>query len=103
MIGDESAWKLRSGLASERVVEVLLIGPLSDFGDISIIDLDFVMDLIGGKGARSQDRQSCCCDGDPIASPTSLIKNGHLAIPAPGAKSILVATAPVTKPLNIAN
>src|SRR5208282_4566970 len=46
----EAARKPRLRLSHRRIVEVLLVGPLSDFRDLGVVDLDLVVDLVGGQG-----------------------------------------------------
>jgi hypothetical protein len=35
---------------------MLLVGPLPDFGDLGVVDLDLVVDLVGGKGGPARER-----------------------------------------------
>jgi hypothetical protein len=50
MVRGESAGDFRLNLAARHVIEVLLVGPLPDRRDLGVVDLDFVVDLIGGHG-----------------------------------------------------
>jgi hypothetical protein len=42
---------------------MLFIGPLADTGDSGVIDLDFVMNLIGGGRRAGVDQQKCEASG----------------------------------------
>ena len=43
MVGGKSARKLRLRLSHHRIVEMLLVGPLSDFRNLGVVDLDLVV------------------------------------------------------------
>jgi hypothetical protein len=49
MVRSEAAWKFRVCLPHARVVQMLLYRPLSDLGDLGVIDLVLVVDLVGGR------------------------------------------------------
>ena len=56
MIRRKSAGDFRLGLPDRRIIEMLLVGPLPDLGDLSVVDLDLVVDLVGGKGGPARQR-----------------------------------------------
>ena len=43
VVGDQPAGKIRLGAALDRVIEMMLRGPLADFGDLASVDLDLVI------------------------------------------------------------
>jgi hypothetical protein len=45
----EAAGEFWHRLPDRRKVKVLLIGPLPDLGDVSVVDLDFIVDLVDGR------------------------------------------------------
>jgi hypothetical protein len=56
-VWDQSARKFRLLAALDRVVEVVLSGPLADVGNLGVVDLDFV---VGARADRCADQQGCC-------------------------------------------
>jgi hypothetical protein len=57
VVGGKSAWQFRLRLSYRGIVEVLLVGPLPNFSDLCVVDLDLVMDLVGGQGGSIHDHE----------------------------------------------
>ena len=53
MVGCKAAREFRLRLSDCCKIEMLLIGPLSDLGHVTFIDLDFVMNLVDGQRRAS--------------------------------------------------
>jgi hypothetical protein len=59
MVRRKAARHLRRALADGGIVQMLLIGPLSDAGDLGVVDLYLVMHLIGAeRGAAEEGDQN---------------------------------------------
>ena len=72
MIRREAAREFRGRLPYAGKIEVLLVGPLPDLGDVGVVDLDFVMDLVDsqrGPGCGHKDYSGAGSDkpGSPKA------------------------------------
>ena len=59
MVGSEATGKIWLSLANGRIVEMLFVGPLSDIGDLGIVNLDLV-DLINCERLLGY----CCVGAD---------------------------------------
>jgi hypothetical protein len=55
MIRSEAARNFRLRLSRHRVVQVLLQRPLPDVGDLRVVNLNFVVNLVGGQSGLAHD------------------------------------------------
>jgi len=79
MVRREVAWEFRLRLTDRCKIEMLLVSPLPNLGDIAVIDLDFVVDLVHGQcrtGCRRQERRG------GYASETAASGHGFNSLPA---------------------